>query len=194
MSPKQSKFQEWYNGPSGQKYVGMVYSLGAAVVIIGALFKILHWPFASQLLMVGMITEAILFAIGVFEKPHKAYHWENVFPIFTQDDVEPMNFTLNGSIGGMGGAMGGAIGGGAIGGGAGAAGSVLDSAKLPSEDAKRLGDSIRELADAAGQLSGIAKVADLTDSYVKNITEASDAAAAFASKQQNLDSASDALP
>ena len=103
MSPKQSKFQDWYSSPSGQKYVGIFYSLGASVVIIGALFKILHWPGASQVLMVGMITEALLFAIGIFEKPHKAYHWENVFPILTQEDVEPMNFTLDGKIGGMGG-------------------------------------------------------------------------------------------
>ena len=106
MSPKQSKFQDWYSSPSGQKYVGIFYSLGASVVIIGALFKILHWPGASQVLMVGMITEALLFAIGIFEKPHKTYHWENVFPILTQEDVEPMNFTLDGKIGGMGGGSG----------------------------------------------------------------------------------------
>ena len=74
-----------------------------------------------------------------------------------------------------------------------ASGSVLDSTKLPSEEAKRLSESIKELANTAEQLSGIAKVADLTDTYVKNITTASDAAGAFASKQQNLDLASDNL-
>lgn len=194
MSPKQSKFQDWYSSPSGQKYVGIFYSLGASVVIIGALFKILHWPGASQVLMVGMITEALLFAIGIFEKPHKAYHWENVFPILTQEDVEPMNFTLDGKIGGMGGGSAAGVVGGSYGSGAGAAsGSVLDSNKLPSEDAKRLSESIKELANTAEQLTGISKVAGLTESYAKNISDASDAAAAFASKQQNLDKVSDNL-
>ena len=60
--------------------VNMVYSLGASVVIVGALFKILHWPGASYVLMVGMFTESFLFMLGIFEKPHAVYNWENVFP------------------------------------------------------------------------------------------------------------------
>ena len=63
----------WY---AGKAYgVQMVYSVGASIVIVGALFKILHWPGASQVLMVGMFTESFLFLIGIFEKPHISYHW-----------------------------------------------------------------------------------------------------------------------
>ena len=43
-----------------------VYGLGAAVVIVGALFKILHWEGANQMLMVGLLTEAFIFAISAF--------------------------------------------------------------------------------------------------------------------------------
>ena len=43
---------------SGKKLMNMVYGLGAAVVILGALFKIMHWPFGNEMLIIGLITEA----------------------------------------------------------------------------------------------------------------------------------------
>ena len=49
---------------STKKMFNMAYGLGAAVVIIGALFKILHWPFGNEVLMVGMIVEALVFALS----------------------------------------------------------------------------------------------------------------------------------
>ena len=55
------KIQDWYAQPGIQMAVGMVYSIGAAVVIVGALFKIMHWPGAGVMLTAGMMTEAILF-------------------------------------------------------------------------------------------------------------------------------------
>lgn len=67
--------------------VQMVYSIGASIVIVGALFKILHWPGASYVLMAGMFTESFLFLIGIFEKPHVTYHWENVYPQLTGSEV-----------------------------------------------------------------------------------------------------------
>ena len=79
-SKKQSGFMAWYTSYKGQRITGIVYSVGASVVIIGALFKILHWPGASQVLMLGMFTEAFLFIIGVLDAPHPVYEWEQVFP------------------------------------------------------------------------------------------------------------------
>lgn len=58
----------------------MAYGLGASVVIIGALFKILHWDFGSELLAIGLITEAIIFAISAFEPVDDEYDWSLVFP------------------------------------------------------------------------------------------------------------------
>ena len=52
-----AKFMHWYGSYQGKNIVNIVYSVGASVVIIGALFKILHWPGASQVLMIGMFTE-----------------------------------------------------------------------------------------------------------------------------------------
>jgi gliding motility-associated protein GldL len=47
-----------------------VYGIGAAVVIIGALFKILHYPGADEMLMIGLSTEAVIFFLSAFEPPH----------------------------------------------------------------------------------------------------------------------------
>ena len=72
--------QSFLSSPKGKKMVGYAYGFGAAIVIVGALFKILHLPGASVVLTLGMGTEAILFALSAFEDPHKEYHWETVFP------------------------------------------------------------------------------------------------------------------
>ena len=57
-----------------------VNSLGAAVVIVGALFKIQHYPGASVMLMVGLLTEAAIFTITAFAPLPVEYHWHNLFP------------------------------------------------------------------------------------------------------------------
>ena len=84
-----AKFMHWYDSYSGKKAVGMIYSIGASVVIVGALFKILHWPGASTVLMIGMFTEAFLFIIGCLDKPHVDFHWEHVFPQLMGYGTEP---------------------------------------------------------------------------------------------------------
>lgn len=167
------KIQDWYAQPGIQMAVGMVYSIGAAVVIVGALFKIMHWPGAGVMLTAGMMTEAILFTIGVFEKPHATYHWEHVFPSLVEDDAKPLNISGN------------------IGGGVGVAMPGME--KMSDEDAKKLTESIKNMSETAAQLANISRVAGLTDSYANNLQKASEAAAQFATKQQNLDEATNAL-
>jgi gliding motility-associated protein GldL len=69
---------------STKKLFNMAYGLGASVVIIGALFKILHWEFGpltgGLLLAVGLITEALIFAISAFEPVEDEYDWSLVYP------------------------------------------------------------------------------------------------------------------
>ena len=89
MAKKESGFIHWYESYQGKKVTGIVYSAGASVVIIGALFKIMHFPGAGPVLMTGMITEALLFMIGVLDKPHQDFHWENVFPQLCGYGTEP---------------------------------------------------------------------------------------------------------
>ena len=169
------KIQDWYAQPGIQMAVGMVYSIGAAVVIVGALFKIMHWPGAGVMLTAGMMTEAILFTIGIFEKPHATYHWEHVFPSLVEDEANPLNISGN------------------IGGGAGVGVAMPGMEKMSDEDAKKLTESIKNMSETAAQLANISRVAGLTDSYANNLQKASEAAAQFATKQQNLDEATNTL-
>lgn len=69
--------------------MNFIYGAAAAVVIVGALFKILHWPFANEMLIVGMFTEAFVFLISAFDAPADEYEWERVYPALADDDFVP---------------------------------------------------------------------------------------------------------
>lgn len=62
------------------KTFNILYSVGASVVILGALFKLLHVPGADPMLIIGMGTEAIIFFISAFDEPAKEPNWEVVYP------------------------------------------------------------------------------------------------------------------
>ncbi len=69
---------------ASKKIFNMAYGLGASIVIIGALFKILHWELGPLnggiLLAIGLITEALIFAISAFEPIEDEYDWSLVYP------------------------------------------------------------------------------------------------------------------
>jgi len=69
---------------STKKMFNMAYGLGASIVIIGALFKILHWEIGPLnggiLLAVGLITEALIFAFSAFEPVEDDLDWSLVYP------------------------------------------------------------------------------------------------------------------
>ena len=101
-----SKIKEYRNGLSvfissekGQRFFNFAYSIGAAIVIWGALFKILHLPGGNALLSIGMGTEVLMFILTAFDKPAKEYKWENVFPVLeTLNEEDRPDF--EGGIGG----------------------------------------------------------------------------------------------
>lgn len=65
---------------SFKKGMNMVYGLGAAVVIVGALFKIMHWPFGDEMLIIGLVTEAGVFVVSAFEPVDTDLDWSKVYP------------------------------------------------------------------------------------------------------------------
>jgi gliding motility-associated protein GldL len=65
---------------SSKKLMNMVYGLGASVVILGALFKIMHWPAGNLMLIIGLIVEAIVFAVSAFEPVDDEVDWSLVYP------------------------------------------------------------------------------------------------------------------
>jgi gliding motility-associated protein GldL len=74
-----------------KRLIAVAYGLGASVVILGALFKLMHWPGAGTMLVTGMSVEAIIFAISVFEALPKEYHWDTVFPELTENHAVSSN-------------------------------------------------------------------------------------------------------
>jgi len=63
------------------KYIkNLIIGFGASVVLLGALFKIQHWPGAGPMLTAGMLTEAFIFALLGLLPPHKDYYWERFYP------------------------------------------------------------------------------------------------------------------
>lgn len=77
---KKRNFRGFFKGEKGQRIFNYAYSLGASVVILGALFKLLHVPGADFMLILGMGTEAVIFALSAFDEPAKDYKWEKVYP------------------------------------------------------------------------------------------------------------------
>jgi gliding motility-associated protein GldL len=76
-----------------KKAMNFAYGMGAAVVIIGALFKITHLEFGfitgNLMLTLGLVTEALIFGLSAFEQPDVDYHWENVYPQLVDEHAAP---------------------------------------------------------------------------------------------------------
>ena len=186
-----ARFFHWYESYQGKNVVNIVYSAGASVVIIGALFKILHWPGASQVLMVGMFTEAFLFLIGTLEHPHPEFHWENVFPQLLEYGTKPelleeKSHQPRPTLLGAGIAGGAAVAATNLSANVpGAAPAAAPSAKAPAlkdEDFKALKDGIADLAKTASQLSELGKVADKGLKLGEKLDAAQVATEAYSSK------------
>lgn len=78
----------WISSDAGQRFFNFAYSIGAAIVIWGALFKILHLPGGNFLLSLGMGTEVLMFTLTAFDRPPRSYKWENVFPNLDNEEGE----------------------------------------------------------------------------------------------------------
>lgn len=179
MSEKESKFDLWWNSPEVKQKVGAAYSLGASVVIIGAMFKILHLPYAGEMLGVGMSVEAVLFALGMFDKPHKDYEWEKVYDfegnriVAGQESAKPTIIapapTPTRAVG------------------------LNYTETISDDDVKKLSEGIKNLSLTAQQFAGLSSVAGATDQFVKTIDGASEMTAKLTRNQESLNSATGLL-
>ena len=182
---EKSGFMKWYESYKGKRVTGIIYSVGAAVVIVGALFKILHWPGASVVLMIGMLTEAFLFMIGTLDAPHPTYAWEQVFPqlVSLEHGCEPGLFaeisqrekpTLLGTNAPAGGS---AVSGSAAG---------ITVSPLSEKDQATLSEGIQRLAKTAQQLNDLGKVAEGTTKLGEKMEVAGVAMEKFAASATNM--------
>jgi len=70
-----------------------LYGWGAAIVILGALFKINHYTGAEYMLAIGLGMEAVIFFFSAFEKQHEELEWEKVYPELGHSMTDPANMT-----------------------------------------------------------------------------------------------------
>jgi|AGTN01.3.fsa_nt_gi gliding motility-associated protein GldL len=81
----------------GKRFINFAYSFGAAIVILGAMFKLLHFPFGNEMLFIGMITEVVVFMLSAFDTPARDYPWEQVFPVLSTNDPRDRSDFTSGS-------------------------------------------------------------------------------------------------
>ena len=162
---------DFVESPAYKKIMGKVYGLGAAVVILGALWKILHLPYASLMLIAGLGTEAIIFALSAFEKPHEMPDWGLVYPEL--HGLEPA-------------AKGGSGGGSEL-------SALVQSGNIDAKDIEKLSEGIKKLSTTSSQLSDLGNATLATDTYIKNMNGAGEAIGQFANRQALMVQSSEAL-
>ncbi|HEY9220596.1 MAG TPA: gliding motility protein GldL [Lutibacter sp.] len=69
-----------------KKLFNYAYGIGAAIVILGALFKIQHWPLGSEMLSIGMVVEALVFFISAFDSVEEDLDWTLIYPELAKGD------------------------------------------------------------------------------------------------------------
>jgi gliding motility-associated protein GldL len=146
MIPASKKIHPWM--PGGKKFkefMAKLYGFGAAIVIIGALFKIEHMPFASEMLIIGLSTEALIFFFSALEPPaHSEPDWsyEGEHTDTATTAVEEFD-------------------------------SLLKDANIDSKTLKNLGDGMRNLGDQASKMSDMADAAGATQEFSDSLVKAS---------------------
>lgn len=132
-----------------------LYGWGAAIVIVGALFKIQHWKGADLFLILGLGTEAVIFFFSAFEKPHEEVDWSLVYPELAMGNLEEDDSQekydsrvqeLN---------------------------SMMEKAKIDADLIEGLGNGLRNFGDAASRLNETIDAAAATKEYGVAIEQAS---------------------
>ena len=142
-------------------FMAKLYGFGAAIVIIGAMFKIMHWPGAGPMLVIGLSTEAVIFIFSAFEPIHEDPNWELVYPELAlghDDEFDPDNLPAaqekSGTV-------------------TEELDKMLEEANIDNELLARLGDGMRTLGENALQLKNVSDAGVVTDSYIENLQSAS---------------------
>jgi gliding motility-associated protein GldL len=165
---------------SGWKnFIAKLYGLGASVVIIGALFKIQHWPLAGTMLTIGLLVEAVIFFFSAFEPLHEEIDWSLVYPELAgiPEDESP-ELASHGGKHSHGAAVSGG-GGGGYGGGAGAVAlakfdEMLEKAEISPDLFQKLGVGMKKLSETTGNINAMGDVSAASAKYMGTINNANE--------------------
>lgn len=142
--------------------MGYFYGIGAAVVLLGALFKLQHWPAGGLMLTIGMSCEVIIFFLSSFEPPIETPEWEKVYPqlkegfeidedeYYSTQKMQPVTFD-----------------------------NMLEKADISAELMAKVKKGLQDLANTATGIADISSASLATDVYVRNINSASESMSTF---------------
>ena len=134
--------KQWKN------FMAKLYGWGAAIVIIGALFKIQHWEGASLMLILGLGTEAFIFFMSAFEKPHEEPDWSLVYPQLATGEGTDKTPTQQ-------------------------LDDMLSKASIDSNMITKLGDGMRHLGEQASKMGEVADASVAAKGYSDSLVKAS---------------------
>ena len=136
-----------------------VYGIGAAVVIVGAMFKILHLPGAGEMLGIGLATEAVIFLLSAFEPQHAELDWSRDYPELADDYQGAPKARISNKAQGASPTQ--------------ELDKMMEQAKIGPALIESLGKGMKNMAESATKMSRLADAAVPTNDYAKNVSEAS---------------------
>ena len=148
----------FFESKLGKNIMAKAYGLGAAVVIVGALFKIMHWPGANEMLILGMGTEAVIFMISAFEPIHEEWDWSLVHPELAgmEGDSKPKQAV------GSGDAVSQQL------------DKMLSEAKIGPELIEGLGTGLKSLSTNVSSMADLSGASIATKEYADNVSKANE--------------------
>ena len=160
-------FSELFVSKGWKKFMGFIYGWGAAIVMVGALFKIEHLPGATIMLTVGLLTEALIFFLSAFEPPHVEYDWGLVYPEL--DGIEENLNVLDkkAAISSKKSALE-------------KFDAMIENAEITPELFEKLGHGLQNLNNKTKKLQDVSDATVATNNYVANFEKASEKVSSFA--------------
>ena len=150
-----------------KKIMGFVYGWGAAIVMVGALFKIQHYPGAGPMLVVGLLTEAVIFFLSAFEPPHEEVDWSLVYPelagVEEKTNISDRKEAINSKKSALE-----------------KFDAMIESAEITPALFEKLGRGLKNLSDTTSKLTEVSDVTVATNNYIANFEKASEKVSVFA--------------
>jgi gliding motility-associated protein GldL len=158
-----------------KRFLHLASCIGASVVILGALFKIMHWPGCNEMLIVGLGTEAFLFALFASDIPHEEYDWTLAYPELSgmgahETEEHGSDLPLTNQLD-----------------------NLLADAKIGPELIESLGSGMRSLSDSANKIADISNATVATNEYVDSVKKASSNVSTLADTYQKAASSISSL-
>lgn len=165
-------FSSFVSSKGYKNFMSKMYGIGASVVIIGALFKIVHITGANEMLFVGLMTEALIFFFSAFEPPHSEPDWTLVYPELagmhhgkksSVSKAAVVGTTLTQELDQM-----------------------LSKAKIGPELIESLGDGMRKMSENVSKMTDVTNTAVVTEDFVKNVQDAGKSAGELSSSYKKV--------